>query len=382
MAWPIPLCPIELPRALPGVLSLMSLKSRLRTFVSLPLAGGLVVFVAQLVAGREARAGLTSPFEPTIARAELVNLPVVRRARREPLVLDSLVGRSGDLRVRILEAGETDAYPGLSAQFGDEVRAPGVRSLRGDSASAFAFVTMAPWSRKLGSHLNGYHLGYWPGERGRVSDAYENPAGFIEVTRENVDTRLSTHFTLRDFITHDQQHVWPKYLVLREELLDKLELVLDALSSFGVATNHVVVLSGFRSPQYNTRGQGEGMARSSRHQYGDAADIIIDANRDGRMDDLDLDGRVTYADLQVLDRAVALVEHRYPELVGGLGLYHETGPSGPFAHIDVRGSRARWTNAGRRSRPATGRPERHAAAEASGSCRAEGVMAILCQGVR
>ncbi len=357
----------------------MSVLSRLRPALSVPLAGALIVFGAQLVSGSEARADLSSPFSPEV-RAELVNVPMVRRARRSPLESDSLEGRSGDLRVRILDASETDAYPGLTDRFGDDARSPGIRELdAGDER--FTFVTMAPWSRKLGTHLNGYHLGYWPGEMRSVSDQYENPDGFIEVTRENADTRLSTHFVLRDFITHDQQHVWPKYVVLREELLDKLELVLDALSSFGVATNHVVVLSGFRSPQYNTRGTGEGMARSSRHQFGDAADIIIDANRDGRMDDLDLDGRVTYADLNVLDRAVALTEHRYPELVGGLGLYHETGPSGPFAHIDVRGTRARWTNTARRQ-VAAARPARAASARAAGSCSAEGVMAILCQGVR
>jgi hypothetical protein len=125
------------------------------------------------------------------------------------------------------------------------------------------------------------------------------------------------------------------------------------------------------------------MARASRHQYGDAADIIIDANRDGRMDDLDLDGRVTYADLQVLDRAVQLIEHKYPELVGGLGLYHEMGPSGPFAHIDVRGRRARWTNSPKRPGssfvPARARAD---LARPSGTCTAEGAMAVLCQGMR
>lgn len=359
----------------------MSLLSRLRPALSIPLVGALVVFGAQLASGREARAGISSPFVPPAARAELVNLPVAtRRARRAALSLDSLSGRSGDLRVRILDASETEEYPGLSDRFGDEARTPGIRQLELAEGDRYSFVTMAPWNRKLGSHLNRYHLGHWPGETRAVSEHYANPDGFIEVTRDNVETRLSTHFVLRDFLTHDQQHVWPKYVVLREELLDKLELVLDALSSFGVATNHVVVLSGFRSPQYNTRGSGEGMARSSRHQFGDAADIIIDANRDGRMDDLDGDGRVTYADLQVLDRAVALTEHRYPELVGGLGLYHETGPSGPFAHIDVRGTRARWNNTRRASTPRYA--TRTAPARAAGTCNAEGVMAILCQGVR
>ena len=67
------------------------------------------------------------------------------------------------------------------------------------------------------------YIGFWPGERQRVSPEYANPAGFIEVTEGNEDTRLSEHFRLRDFLTHDQKDVWPKFLVLNEDLVDKLE---------------------------------------------------------------------------------------------------------------------------------------------------------------
>jgi hypothetical protein len=356
---------------------------RLHLHLSIPLLIALVVFGAQVVTGTEPGVRVAGVSSPPVVTAELVNVPVVERAGSVDgsLSLDSLTGHSGDLLVRILAAGEADGYPAMQVRFGDEFRTPGFRPLPSDSG--FRFVTMVPWTRKLGTHLNGYHLGYWPGEQRATTTGHENPEGFIEVTREVADTRVSTHFTLKDFVTHDQSWVWPKYVVLREELLDKLELVLDALESFGVATHNVVVLSGFRSPQYNSRGAGEGMARSSRHQFGDAADIIIDANRDGRMDDLDGDGRVTFMDLQVLDRAVQLIEHRYPELVGGLGLYHEMGPSGPFAHIDVRGTRARWTNGGRpRARAMNASSASRSAARPSGSCSAEGVMAVLCQGVR
>ncbi|MBK8247768.1 MAG: hypothetical protein IPK85_10280 [Gemmatimonadetes bacterium] len=360
----------------------MPMLRRFRLHLSLPLLIALIGFGAQVVTGTEPATRVASLGGAPKVTAELVNVPVVERRGDVAggLSLDSLTGHSGDLLVRIMRGDESSDYPALQGVFGDESRSAGIRPLPIDSA--FRFITMVPWSRKLGSHLNGYHLGYWPGEQRAVSNGYENPEGFIEVTREQVATRVSTHFSLKDFLTHDQESTWPKYVVLREELLDKLELVLDALESFGVATHHVVVLSGFRSPQYNGRGVGEGMAQSSRHQFGDAADIIIDANRDGRMDDLDGDGRVTFMDLQVLDRAVQLIEHRYPELVGGLGLYHEMGPSGPFAHIDVRGTRARWTNGGRpRARAVNGSTSR-TAARPSGSCSAEGVMAVLCQGVR
>ncbi len=128
-------------------------------------------------------------------------------------------------------------------------------------------------------------------------------------------------------------------------------------------------------------------ARASRHQFGDASDIIVDNNRDGRMDDLNGDGRVDFRDTEVILRAVERVERTYPELVGGLGLYAGMGPSGPFAHIDVRGSRARWMNrGGPAKRPAApryawsgGDPTR---AERVQGCTATGASAALCVGVK
>ena len=42
--------------------------------------------------------------------------------------------------------------------------------------------------------------------------------------------------------------------------------------------------------------------------------------------------------LPLVDR----VEAKYPELVGGAGIYRDNGVHGPFIHIDARGKRARW----------------------------------------
>jgi hypothetical protein len=217
--------------------------------------------------------------------------------------------------MRLVALAEVDAYGSLLAQVGDELRTPGVHAIPTTSPdSSFAFVTLTPWQRKLGSHVNGYHMGFWPGERSIVTAQYENPEGFIEVSRDRAETRISTHFTLRDFLTHDQAHVWPKYVVVREELIDKLELVLDALRSFGVATQHVVVLSGFRSPHYNSRGNGEGWrqrtssGRRRPHHRCQPGWQDGGLNRDGRADS------TTHR-----SSTVSLVEHKYPDLVGGLG---------------------------------------------------------------
>jgi hypothetical protein len=212
-----------------------------------------------------------------------------------------------------------------------------------EKPSSETVFTMRSFGQKVRAWLNGYRLGYWPQEKGRVrSEAYKNPDGFIEVTPENEDTRVSEHFRLRDFVSHDQKDVWPKYVVLREPLLDKLELVIEDLNDHGVNAEGLRIRSGFRTPAHNFAVRGEGSARDSRHQFGDAADVYIDQEGNGKMSDLNGDGKVSFADVKMILDAVERVEARYPELVGGTGLYAYSGRSGPFAHIDVRGTRARW----------------------------------------
>lgn len=213
--------------------------------------------------------------------------------------------------------------------------------------SDFNLITLKPFSTKQRGRIGLYYLGNWPNERARARARYAPPSGFIEVTLENRDTYVSEHFRLGDFLTKNQFEVWPKYLVLETRLLDKLELVLAELRALGVRTDGVRVLSGFRTPQYN-RGGGDprGRAGLSRHMYGDAADIYIDNDGNGAMDDLNGDGRVNIRDARVIQDAVDRVERAHPELVGGCGIYPGTGSHGPFTHIDTRGFRARWIGTG------------------------------------
>ena len=258
--------------------------------------------------------------------------------------LDSLLGKSGKLRARFLAA--RTGIPLLERLFGDSAaRTPGVYAVPDAAAgSDFAFITLRPFADKVGGRIGSYRIGYWPYERRATrSKSYANPDGFIEVTPENQDTYVSEHFRLRDFLTKDQRDVWPKYLVLDERLIDKLELTIEELKRRGVSVRTVRVMSGFRTPQYNQLGVGGGgRAQSSRHQYGDAADVFVDNDGDGRMDDLNRDGRIDHRDAQVILRAVEQVEVDYPELLGGVGVYRANSAHGPFAHIDARGQRARW----------------------------------------
>lgn len=282
--------------------------------------------------------------------AAVARIPVVDSTSLRAVV-GTLAGRSGKLLARFVAPPRALSVAPLAGSLNYSSRViPGIQEVAGASSiGSFSLITMRSFRDKIAGSVGNYRIGFWPQEKGRApSEAYENPEGFIEVTRENQDTRISEHFRLRDFLTHDQQNVWPKYLVLREPLLDKLELVIQDLQNHGVPVRNVEVLSGFRTPQYNVAlGDGSGRALDSRHQFGDAADIFIDSNRDGRMDDLNNDGRVNISDTRVILAAVERVERAHPDLLGGMGLYHATGSHGPFAHIDVRGSRARWVTGGR-----------------------------------
>lgn len=258
-----------------------------------------------------------------------------------------ILGSSGNLRAVIGTEAALEESPALQPLLsGVPLDAPGVHAL-GRSApdgGPLVAVTLEPLEAMHGARLSSYRVGRWPTQGLAARDPrYAPPAGFIPVTPENESTPVSKRFRLRDFLTHDQQDVWPKVLVLRPALLDKLELVAAALEHRGLPGS-LHVMSGFRTPQYNALGVGPkgGRAAESRHMYGDAADVFVDANADGVMDDLDGDGKITIADARVLLAVAESVEREHPELVGGLSAYPASSAHGPFVHIDARGTPARW----------------------------------------
>lgn len=260
-------------------------------------------------------------------------------------ISDSLRGFSGKLFARFVSpAGDTPAVPVFQQIFGDStLRRPGMYPVT-SLTRPFSFIALHPFSEKRGFKLGDYRLGFWPAEKHIAkSAAYANPDGFIEVTPANEDTQVSEHFRLRDFLTHDQPDVWPKYLVLSDKLVDKLELVVQELNREGVTVKHMTVMSGFRTPWYNAHGgQTAGRAEQSRHMYGDASDVFVDNDGTGRMSDLNHDGRINSRDAKLIADAAERVGLEHPDLVGGEGVYAATRSHGPFAHIDVRGTSAHW----------------------------------------
>lgn len=119
--------------------------------------------------------------------------------------------------------------------------------------------------------------------------------------------RLSEHFQAGEFMPHDDSY---RFLRVSPELVRRLEKIRSALGNVAITIH-----SAYRPPDYNRQVGG---VSNSAHLDGLAADISAEG--------------IATADL-----------HRVCEAVigddGGLGYY----PGQQFCHIDVRGSRSRWT---------------------------------------
>lgn len=204
---------------------------------------------------------------------------------------------------------------------------------------------IVPATEIRNGYLNGYPIGHYPKKPLKNLEAYNAPLGFIEVTRENENTLVSPHFRLKQFLCKDDAQ-YPKYVVLQEALLIKMESIFESLKAMGLAKKSLTVMSGFRTPAYN---RSIGNVQYSQHVYGGAADIYIDESpKDDMMDDLNNDGVINFLDAQFLYNHIDHLSStaRYEILPGGLGAYEENEAHGPFVHIDVRGYQARWTYAG------------------------------------
>lgn len=275
-------------------------------------------------------------------------------------------GRSGALQVRFALPGGLVEYPlelrgdtaGLDyvwQPLADSLSADPLHPFTGDSllvpadpgfyqlalvreglrrvVDGLTLAVIVPFDAKRGPVLDGYRMGTYAAERARHADA-DRPDGFVRVTANEAGLQITKHLRLSDFLTRDGQETWPRYAAVNPRVLDKLELVVERIShSLGERTPEVEidVHSGYRTPAWNRRVPRA--ARDSRHQLGDAVDVAIDANGDGRMDN---------RDARLVAAAVDSVEAEYPDLVGGMGLYTSGRYRHPYVHIDARGTRARW----------------------------------------
>jgi hypothetical protein len=261
---------------------------------------------------------------------EKVSLAMTARAPR----LFSLEAPQGALTSTGPNAWTWEA-PGEKGRYPLEVRLPQT----GKVVDFTAFV-MVPATEVKQGMLNGYQIGLYPAKPLNGNPAYIPPAGFIEVTKENEDTKVSPHFRIKQFLTK-QKSDYPKYLVLDERLIYVLEALGQRLEPLGYNAGDIFIMSGYRTPFYN---KAIGDTEFSMHQWGRASDIFLDKNNDGMMDDFNKD--------KVIDRndAVALADlleemakaKDLSAFIGGIGIYAATSAHGPFVHVDTRPWKARW----------------------------------------
>ena len=210
-----------------------------------------------------------------------------------------------------------------------------------DAIAVHAFV-LVPATEVRNGVLNGYRIGEYPSTTRRGNPIYAPPPGFIEVTKENQDTRISPHFTLKQFLCkEDTTESFPKYVVLKERLPLQLEAVLERVNAMGFKTDTLHIMSAYRTPYYN---RAIGDVRYSMHQWGSAADIYVDPKKNDRMEDLNRDGRIDTRDAKFLYDEIdkMLTGPQYKRFQGGMGFYPATAAHPPFVHVDVRGTAARW----------------------------------------
>ena len=177
----------------------------------------------------------------------------------------------------------------------------------------------------------------------RHAESYQPPAFLLRMEPAVAALEVLPGYTLNEWVCHTQKDGTESapFATLSPALLEKVQRFNDELARRGLSKTGARLLSGFRTPKYNIEVEG---TRYSRHIYGDAADLIVDDNGDGRMDDINRDGVLDRKDGIALARVAEDLEVAGSVEIGGIGIYElePKNPRGVSLHLDTRGFRARW----------------------------------------
>jgi len=200
-------------------------------------------------------------------------------------------------------------------------------------------LSMIPYDSLKKGKLRGYPIGDYPDPTKGASAMiegnalqYVHPPGFVMVPESLKDLPVSPKFKLGEFVC-PQPDTWPRYLYIKREQLIFIEELADSLGVPGFR-----IVSGYRSPWYNKK---KGSGKWSRHQYGDATDIMVDLDGDWYMDDINQDGKVDVLDAFVITDAVDRLKRRWGNIFG-MGIYNWGRERTPFIHVDMRGFDSWW----------------------------------------
>ena len=269
---------------------------------------------------------------------ERVFVPVVPQATNT-LKIGSL---RAEQVVEVPQPFDVRVVNGAFAVYSDGGDAAGYAKVRaGGRELTLTLVNIVPYTAVRNGKLDGYRIGEYAAQPLKGLEQYERPKGFVRLANHNDDVWVSDHYRLRDFQCKLDGST--KFLVLRTDALVKLEILQHELASrHGLNFDRFTIMSGYRTPYYNAKIGNE--TGYSRHLYGDAMDIYIDQNRDGKMDDVNRDGRVDTSDARFLLRVAESIDNssQWGWLKGGAGVYHANAAHGPYLHVDARGYVARW----------------------------------------
>lgn len=308
------------------------------------MAGRIALFILGVVLLSPSLVSASPSFEVAYGEARsnrAINFAAVSSGNLFDLSV--VAGPEGAYRAKV--EGESLQTVELERWLWPAGREPGFNRLEitgpGQQTMVLNVAVTVPATEIRNGRLNGYRIGSYPDTPLNGLAVYEKPDSFIEVHEEHRDLQISPRFKLGQFLCK-QENEFPQYMLLRERLVLKLEYLLDRLNDAGYPVSDFHVMSGYRTPYYNTR---IGNGRYSRHQWGGAADIFVDQHpRDGVMDDLNADGRIDKDDAIWLVKFIESLSDRadFKPFVGGLSAYGSTASHGPFVHVDVRGWPARW----------------------------------------
>ena len=102
----------------------------------------------------------------------------------------------------------------------------------GHTVADFSAFVMVPSKLVRNGTLNDFQIGTYPDTPLKGNPIYIPPKGFIEVTKDNEDTKVSPNFRIKEFLTK-QKAGYPKYLVLDERLVFLLEAIGTHLEARG-----------------------------------------------------------------------------------------------------------------------------------------------------
>ncbi len=225
------------------------------------------------------------------------------------------------------------------------------------TASAQAdFLAGTLFDREGDGTLGGTIIGIYPNEHaesapgvvGRNASSYEPPGVFYRIDADTSDRGIVGYWSLGRLnppVFTDEE---VRYVAMDERIPAFAEAVESAVAdALQVAPGSLRVLRGFVSPNERARLERMGiqLAEFTRFQYGDCLALIVDENRDYRMDDLNKDGKSDAGDAEML---AGVVEDAMREnaLRGGVGICSSfEGPNHigtPYVQADLRGWTVTW----------------------------------------